>query len=739
MPVQQTCEDLILPNGLGVVLCHAPRLKRSAASLRVAVGSHDAPPEWPGLAHFLEHLFFIGTKRFPAADNLMTFVQRHGGQVNASTRERCTDFFFDLPPDTFSQGLERLCDMLAHPRMALAEQLREREVLHAEFIAWSRDANARAQQALLTNLSPRHPLRGFHAGNRYSLPVPDASFQQGLMDFYRRFYQAGQMRLCVTGPQPLEELRALALSAGGLFAPGVRVAQTAPPPLFDKPSKVPLLFACENLPDGADEALVFFCSWLGGAEVLYQFAGQALLRIDGAAGAVFANRFAPTGCPCPPVGADLSAKGPLIFFDWLNFFKTHWPALRHEYNLRQQLRLQTCNALDLAHHHARKLPGELSDQGARALAALFDRLQGPTPDTAIEWQLPAPNPFLASAADSANEAALFLRWQLPAAHPTLWRRLNSGLGALIEQANEAGVNLSFSASDVYWQLALTGLAAPMAAIADSALRCLITANSAEPADKAPLIPIRQLLNHLPDYNLPEHPAETEDLSLLWQSSRWIAFAHGASLAQLLPSTPLPGTESLSGRAPLTVQPGRRWSVQPCDSTEHALLLFCPAPDNELANEAVWRLLAHLAQAPFYQRLRVELQLGYAVFSGIRQLNGQVGWLFGVQSPGTPVGQLAEHMEEFIDDLPRLIAGVDIRAQANALAAQFAPHALDHAQAAQLLWQAHLAGHGDDYFDALPKAIARLDAVALRQAVIRLKQTFIYIATQDPERLPPQLD
>jgi secreted Zn-dependent insulinase-like peptidase len=129
-------EHLTLANGLRVVLCHAPRLKRCAASLRLAAGSHDVPAEYPGLAHFLEHLLFLGTERFADDEKLMTFVQRHGGQVNASTRERSTDFFFELPKAVFADGLARLWDMLAHPRMSLADQLREREVLHAEFIAW---------------------------------------------------------------------------------------------------------------------------------------------------------------------------------------------------------------------------------------------------------------------------------------------------------------------------------------------------------------------------------------------------------------------------------------------------------------------------------------------------------------------------------------------------------------------------------------------------------------------------
>ena len=81
-----------------MTLRHAPDLKRSAAALRVAAGSHDVPLAWPGLAHFLEHLLFLGTERFPASQALMAYVQGHGGQVNARTSERTTDYFFELPP-----------------------------------------------------------------------------------------------------------------------------------------------------------------------------------------------------------------------------------------------------------------------------------------------------------------------------------------------------------------------------------------------------------------------------------------------------------------------------------------------------------------------------------------------------------------------------------------------------------------------------------------------------------------
>lgn len=142
----------------------------------------------------------------------------------------------------------------------------------------------------------------------------------------------------------------------------------------------------------------------------------------------------------------------------------------------------------------------------------------------------------------------------------------------------------------------------------------------------------------------------------------------------------------------------------------------------MEDEAAWRLLGQLSQAPFYQRLRVELQLGYAVFSGVRQINGHTGLLFGVQSPGAPVPEILEHILQFLQQLPTLLAQLDpveLASQRQSLAAQFDPASLGLAQAAELLWHSAQAGHPSDYLQQLPPAIEGLSAATLQDAALRL--------------------
>lgn len=134
---------------------------------------------------------------------------------------------------------------------------------------------------------------------------------------------------------------------------------------------------------------------------------------------------------------------------------------------------------------------------------------------------------------------------------------------------------------------------------------------------------------------------------------------------------------------------------------------------------MWRLFAHLIQGPFYQRLRVELQLGYAVFSGFRQIAGQAGLLCGVQSPTLPVAQLVEHIREVLSTLPALLAQADLYAATQALAQQLTLSTQEFQAAAETLWQAHTAGHAADYPDRLQHSLSHLHAKALSDAASRV--------------------
>jgi coenzyme PQQ biosynthesis probable peptidase PqqF len=765
---------LTLANGLRVSLRHAPRLKRCAAALRVAAGSHDVPLAWPGLAHFLEHLLFLGTERFPTSEGLMSYVQRHGGQVNASTRERTTDLFFELPVSTFADGLERLADMLTHPRLTLDDQVREREVLHAEFVAWSQDAKAQQQVALLEGLEEDHPLRGFHAGNRDSLPVEREAFQQALREFHTQFYQSGQMTLSLAGPQSLQELETLAQRFSEQLTSGPLHPQAAPPALMHGQARryqhtdgghLHHVISC----DAPREALDFLCTWLnasapGGlvaelkarqwasalhASVLYHFAGQAVLDID----FTLNNEDKP------------ATQIEALLHDWLSFFlHSNWTPLREEFALLGTRQRQIQDALALARNDSE----DLCEHDISALKALLESLQLPPAEHL--WQLPPNNPFLRppvkeeraglirgqtsahrglrtfaqdrsrgrrevsaltfsrDLADDSDEGALYLRWRFDS---PVAAELESNVQPLRENARQAGVEVSFETTGNDWLVKMTGLHEPMPAVLEVLAQSLNLPRAAVIAP-TPMIPIRVLLKALPSCCATGH-VESGEPPASWATARWHGLGLGlpAATEALIKAAAarLPGQPALL-EPPLHTLSGQRvWHAIKTESTEAALLLFCPAPSQSLADEASWRLLGHLLQGPFYQRLRVELQLGYAVFSGVRQINGQTGLLFGVQSPSVSLEGIVEHLNTFLAQLPALVASSEDVGNL-ALAQQFSSQTLPVAHAAELLWHAHLAGHPSGYLTHMQQLIqsrSREDVLLAAQQLNDAKGGWRYVA------------
>ncbi|MDK8266178.1 pyrroloquinoline quinone biosynthesis protein PqqF [Pseudomonas oryzihabitans] len=759
---------LRLANGLAVALLHDPELPQAAALVRIGAGSHQAPRAFPGLAHFLEHLFFLGSRRYPATDGLMPLVQRLGGELNASTRETTTDFFFALAPEHMAAGLARLLDMLAAPLLAPDAQRREREVLHAEFIAWSRSADTRRDLALAAGLPADHPAAGFHAGNRYSLPLQSRAFQRALRAFQHQHYRADNALLVLAGPQPLAELAGLAREHGAVLASAPAPANAAPPPLPARgehwlssaaaPPRLALQFALDDLSPGSWEAAELLETLLlgdhpGGLPALlrqagqaarlslawpYRQAGQGLLQLDLSPG--------PQASP-----GHLTS----LLFAWLDTLRqTPLSALQQSHAERIQRVWATLPALALVRRLGERLwldrqgntwPQPVLSAAAqtawpRLLAQLVpERLSGfaagladaanRASPVAAPFTLPPPNPLLVDPVPSSapalqpwpisqalapqqREGLLFLRWRWPGpVAPDA-----QVLGALPRRAAEAGVNLRWSPPGAPWELRLQGWAAALPAVLEQALgRLTAERDNGSPAPAVPPEPmlIRQLLKVLP-----ERLTAVTPLTEITEGPRWQALACGlpqTAQASLAAVTPPPQPQA-GPQGELPSFTGRHWHPEPSADAQQALLLFCPQPDARATTEAAWRLLAARLQGPLFQRLRSERQLGYAVFSAYRQLGDQAGLLIGVQSPHARAAEILAEIEGCLaDSLAAIQAeGATLSQNIRQLVRDFSPGTPQRAALAERLWWGFQRSGALD-LAPLQHALAALDDRALQQA------------------------
>lgn len=117
---------ITLPNDLQAILINDPDTEKSAACCDVRVGSLLDPPNAHGLAHFLEHMLFMGTEKYPIENEYSSYLSDHGGFSNAYTSQEDTVYYFDVQNEFFEGALDLFASFFVCP--LFTETATEREI-----------------------------------------------------------------------------------------------------------------------------------------------------------------------------------------------------------------------------------------------------------------------------------------------------------------------------------------------------------------------------------------------------------------------------------------------------------------------------------------------------------------------------------------------------------------------------------------------------------------------------------
>ncbi len=221
-PAQSPSDDreyryIELDNGLRALLISDADTEKAAASLDVYVGSASNPEDRGGLAHFLEHMLFLGTDKYPDSGEYARFVSEHGGNRNAYTAFEHTNYFFDIDKDHLDEALDRFAQFFIAPRFDAEYVEREVNAVDAEYqMGLNTDARRNLDVARET-VNPEHPYSVLGVGTSETLADrPGRSVREDLLEFYADYYSANLMTLAVLGSESLDELETM---VRGIFAP----------------------------------------------------------------------------------------------------------------------------------------------------------------------------------------------------------------------------------------------------------------------------------------------------------------------------------------------------------------------------------------------------------------------------------------------------------------------------------------------------------------------------------------
>jgi len=194
-------KTLTLENGLDVFLVSDPDVHRSAAALAVGVGHLHDPKEKQGLAHYLEHMLFLGTEKYPEVGAYQKYLDEHSGGSNAYTGGNITNYFFQVSHDGFDEALDRFSDFFKAPLFDKTYAEREVKAVNNEHEKNKLNDGWRGNFVANMISEPGHPLTQFGTGNKDTLAGDN---RPALLQFYEKYYAASNMKLALISNAPLE-------------------------------------------------------------------------------------------------------------------------------------------------------------------------------------------------------------------------------------------------------------------------------------------------------------------------------------------------------------------------------------------------------------------------------------------------------------------------------------------------------------------------------------------------------
>ncbi|NLV73898.1 MAG: insulinase family protein [Chloroflexi bacterium] len=220
-------QDLIvssLPNGLRIVLRELHTAPIVSTFMWYRVGSRNEGEGLTGVSHWVEHMLFKGSKRYPKG-SIMQLVDRHGGEANAMTSRDFTAYYETLPSSQVELALDIESDRMTGALFDPAEIESERTVVIAEREGSENEPRYMLHEALVATAFQQHPYHHQVIGWKADL---QAITRDELYAHYRRYYSPNNAILVMAGDFDADQMLSMigdkfgALSAGELPAERIR-------------------------------------------------------------------------------------------------------------------------------------------------------------------------------------------------------------------------------------------------------------------------------------------------------------------------------------------------------------------------------------------------------------------------------------------------------------------------------------------------------------------------------------
>ncbi|MEI7498609.1 MAG: pitrilysin family protein [Candidatus Falkowbacteria bacterium] len=183
-------------SGLQFLTVPQPGAKTVTALVLVGTGSKYESASQSGVSHFLEHLFFKGTKKYPSPMALSVALDAVGGEYNAFTSKEYTGYYMKVPAEKADLALTLVSEMLLASKFELNEVEKEKGVIVEEINMYEDNPMMYVEDVFESCLYGDTPAGRDTAGSKDTV---NALTRQQIVDYFNAQYLPGNTVVCLTG------------------------------------------------------------------------------------------------------------------------------------------------------------------------------------------------------------------------------------------------------------------------------------------------------------------------------------------------------------------------------------------------------------------------------------------------------------------------------------------------------------------------------------------------------------
>ena len=190
-----------LDNKIKIIFISDPDINISSCSIAVGAGYlHDT---YPGTAHFLEHLLFMGSEKYPEQNDYHSYIQINGGQDNAFTADNMTCYYLALESSFLKKGIEMLSWFFRAPLLNETHIKSEMEIIDSEHNKNILSDNWIVDDIFKNFIKSDSKYKKFGTGNLKSL---GNITKKDIYNFYEQYYTTDNLYVCIVDSKNIEQM-----------------------------------------------------------------------------------------------------------------------------------------------------------------------------------------------------------------------------------------------------------------------------------------------------------------------------------------------------------------------------------------------------------------------------------------------------------------------------------------------------------------------------------------------------